>query len=279
MTKPYQSPGRMINSYYYIAPVGDWTRDLPHTVASNMVMVSQDLNQSATDGCRVYFYKLIGTYRRTCELVNIICEHMIIDLTNKMWVCTDLANRGQKTVSHAVTVLKSWSKHVMTTHDWISLFSWFAWCCSYQNHSSRGTGRILLQVKFFFIFPNKIWAYLPQHWADIASSFIFILSQQILSIAPAALGGYCFKWSLFFILSQQNLSIAPAALGGYCFKWSFFYILSQQNLSIAPAALGGYCFKWSLFYILSQQNLSIAPAALGGYCFKWIFFYPNKMWA
>ena len=42
---------------------------------------------------------------------------MIIDLTNKQWVCTDLANRGQKTVSHAVTVLKSWSKQVMTTHD------------------------------------------------------------------------------------------------------------------------------------------------------------------
>ena len=156
MTKPYQSPDRMINSYYYIAPVGDWTHDLPHTVASNMVKMSHALNHSATDGCRVYFYKLIGTYSRTCELVNIICEHMIIDLTNKQWVCTGLANRGQNTVSHAVTVLKSWSKQVMTTHDWISLFSCFAWCCSYQNHSSRGTGRILLQVKFFLYFiPTK----------------------------------------------------------------------------------------------------------------------------
>ena len=37
MSKPYQSPGRMKNSSYYIAPVGDRTHDLPHTVASNMV--------------------------------------------------------------------------------------------------------------------------------------------------------------------------------------------------------------------------------------------------
>ena len=35
MRKPYQSPGRMKNSSYYIAPVGYSTHDLPHTVASN----------------------------------------------------------------------------------------------------------------------------------------------------------------------------------------------------------------------------------------------------
>ena len=40
--------GRMKNSSYYIAPVGDWTHDLPHTVASNMVKVSHALNHSAT---------------------------------------------------------------------------------------------------------------------------------------------------------------------------------------------------------------------------------------
>ena len=34
--KPYQSPGRMKNSSYYIAPVGVRIHDLPHTVASNM---------------------------------------------------------------------------------------------------------------------------------------------------------------------------------------------------------------------------------------------------
>ena len=49
MRKPYQSPGRMKNSSYYIAPVGDWTHDLPHTVASNMVKVSHALNHSATE--------------------------------------------------------------------------------------------------------------------------------------------------------------------------------------------------------------------------------------
>ena len=48
MRKPYQSPGRMKNSSYYIAPVGVRTHDLPHTVASNMVKVSHTLNHSAT---------------------------------------------------------------------------------------------------------------------------------------------------------------------------------------------------------------------------------------
>ena len=47
MRKPYQSPGRMKNSSYYIAPAGDRTHDLPHTVASNMVKVSHALHHSA----------------------------------------------------------------------------------------------------------------------------------------------------------------------------------------------------------------------------------------
>ena len=38
--------GRMKNSSYYIAPIGDRTHDLPHTVASNMVKVSHALNHS-----------------------------------------------------------------------------------------------------------------------------------------------------------------------------------------------------------------------------------------
>ena len=33
----------MKNSSYYIAPAGDWTHDLPHTVASNMVTASNAL--------------------------------------------------------------------------------------------------------------------------------------------------------------------------------------------------------------------------------------------
>ena len=39
----------MKNSSYYIAPIRDWTHDLPHTVASNMVKVSHALNHSATE--------------------------------------------------------------------------------------------------------------------------------------------------------------------------------------------------------------------------------------
>ena len=41
---------RVKNVSYYIAPVGDRTHDLPHTVASNMIKVSQShaLYHSAT---------------------------------------------------------------------------------------------------------------------------------------------------------------------------------------------------------------------------------------
>ena len=42
MRKPYQSRGRVKNSFYYIAPVGDSTHDLPDTVASNMVKVATE---------------------------------------------------------------------------------------------------------------------------------------------------------------------------------------------------------------------------------------------
>ena len=60
MRKPYQSPGRMKNSSYYIAAVGERTHDLPHTVASNMVNVSHALNHSAT----ATLYLVIETCRR-----------------------------------------------------------------------------------------------------------------------------------------------------------------------------------------------------------------------
>ena len=43
MRKPYQSNGKMKNSSYYNCPGRDWTHDLPHTVASNMVKVSHAL--------------------------------------------------------------------------------------------------------------------------------------------------------------------------------------------------------------------------------------------
>ena len=51
MRKPYQSPGRMKNSSYYIELTthGDWTHDLPHTIASNMVKVSHALNHLALE--------------------------------------------------------------------------------------------------------------------------------------------------------------------------------------------------------------------------------------
>ncbi len=56
MRKPYQSPGRMKNSsYYIIAPVGDWTQDIPHTIASNMVKVSHTLNHSATEAVKLEY--------------------------------------------------------------------------------------------------------------------------------------------------------------------------------------------------------------------------------
>ena len=53
---------RMKNSSYYIAPVGDWTHDLPHTVASNMVKVSHALNLLGTKflgNCMCYHGRVI----------------------------------------------------------------------------------------------------------------------------------------------------------------------------------------------------------------------------
>ena len=49
MRKSFQSPDRIKkNSSYCIAPAGNRTHDLPHTVASNTVKVSHTLNHSAT---------------------------------------------------------------------------------------------------------------------------------------------------------------------------------------------------------------------------------------
>ena len=76
MRKPYQSPGRMKNSSYYIAPVGDRTHDLPHTVASNMVKVSHALNHSATTAG--YDMVVVAQSNANEMIIYIsICIHMI----------------------------------------------------------------------------------------------------------------------------------------------------------------------------------------------------------
>ena len=54
----------MKNSSYYIAPVGDRTHDLPHTVASNMVKVSHALNHSATEAVHIPVDKIISTVNK-----------------------------------------------------------------------------------------------------------------------------------------------------------------------------------------------------------------------
>ena len=56
---------RMKNSSYYIAPVGDRTHNLPHTVASNMGKVSHALNHSVTaavhmDMCGMNIYIVLS---------------------------------------------------------------------------------------------------------------------------------------------------------------------------------------------------------------------------
>ena len=50
------SDEKLILYIYYIAPVGDRTHDLPHTVASNMIKVSHALNHSATAADKVHGY-------------------------------------------------------------------------------------------------------------------------------------------------------------------------------------------------------------------------------
>ena len=49
MRKPYQSPGHDEKLILLYCPGRDWTHDLPHTVASNMVKLSHALNHSATE--------------------------------------------------------------------------------------------------------------------------------------------------------------------------------------------------------------------------------------
>ena len=65
----------MKNSSYYIAPIGDWTHDLPYTVASNMVDVSHALSHSATEPVSM---KLITRY----ESADVEQNYNIIRLLN-----------------------------------------------------------------------------------------------------------------------------------------------------------------------------------------------------
>ena len=58
----------MKNSSYYIAPVGDWTHDLLHTLASNMVKVSHALNHSAMEADNDYYEKLTWSYKTAALL-------------------------------------------------------------------------------------------------------------------------------------------------------------------------------------------------------------------
>ena len=58
MRKPYQSPGQDEKLILLYCPVGDWTHDLPHTVASNMVKVSHALNHSATEASSFFYRSL-----------------------------------------------------------------------------------------------------------------------------------------------------------------------------------------------------------------------------
>ena len=72
--KPYQSPGWMKNSSYYIAPVGDRTHDPQHTVASNMVKGSHALNHSATAGVCV-LDGVVSFPPRTGDLTPLVSTH------------------------------------------------------------------------------------------------------------------------------------------------------------------------------------------------------------
>ena len=72
--KQYQSPGRMKNSSYYIAPVGYRTHDLPHTVASNT-------GQGAPRGNVFLIYFDIETFQTIATLIYISLR----DQANKVY--------------------------------------------------------------------------------------------------------------------------------------------------------------------------------------------------
>ena len=85
--KPCQSPGRMKNSSYYIAPVGVRTHDLPHTVASNMGKVSYALTHLATAAVKGIINIFVGLSQRLnspsaiCYFARLII--LLIDRKNK----------------------------------------------------------------------------------------------------------------------------------------------------------------------------------------------------
>ena len=54
----------MKNSSYYIAPVGDWTHDLPHTVASNMVKVSHATEADDISKHDTFLFRLHQLYHK-----------------------------------------------------------------------------------------------------------------------------------------------------------------------------------------------------------------------
>ena len=66
MRKPYQSPDRMKNSSYYNAPVGDWTHDLPYTIASNLVKVYHSATEAVSNVRTRFVWHL-------CICLNTVC--------------------------------------------------------------------------------------------------------------------------------------------------------------------------------------------------------------
>ena len=95
----------MKNSSYYIAPVGDRTHDLPHTVASNMVKVSHALNHSATEENIVGLSETIRDKKE--KATRICCAHQTIHFGQtkitegmcEVMKCIDNIVDGRKTIT------------------------------------------------------------------------------------------------------------------------------------------------------------------------------------
>ena len=123
----------MKNSCYYIAPVGDRTHDLPHTVASNMVKVSHALNHSATEAVmeitRNEKWKSLETRRNESRLTmmyQIVNQQVAIDpdkhlMKPQKQSRAGSANTNSYVVPYASTTSRQQSFFPRTIRDWNQL--------------------------------------------------------------------------------------------------------------------------------------------------------------
>ena len=148
---------RMKNSPYYIAPVGDWTHDLPHTVASNMAKVSHDLNHSATEA-------VFGHFRRSP-----VTSLLFTNTTGQKWPQT--TTTGTTAQRHTT---KRTDQQKQTTHSaqntfltWLNFFSQISkWRPAISTSSSAHSGWVQFITPLTLVLSTNMYTCASDHELD-----------------------------------------------------------------------------------------------------------------